>query len=127
MKSIAKVILIGNITKDPVYDEKSGRCSMTIAINRKFTSNGEKKEETDFFKLVAWEKLAELCHTLLKRASTVYVEGRLHNFEIDGKVETEVIINEMIDFRRYENENSKPVQPKVDVKIEEKSSNEVQV
>ena len=122
MKNIAKVTIIGNLVKDPLYDEVSKRCTMTIAVNRQFTSNGIKKEEANFFKVLAWDKLGELCHSMLKRGSTIYVEGRLHNFQSGDRVETEIIMNEMIDFRRKETVND----PEATI-VTEKSPDQVQV
>lgn len=109
--SLNKVLLIGNLTRDPeLRYTPSGAavCSFGIATNRFYTaSDGEKKEETEFVKIVSWNKLAELCSQLLSKGRKVYVEGRLQtrSWETpDGqsKQTTEVVIDDMriLDSRR---------------------------
>ena len=70
MKSLNKVQLIGNLTKDPeVKYTATGMAvaTFTIATNRGWTTEtGEKKDEVDFTRIVAWNKLAEICGQLLK-------------------------------------------------------------
>jgi len=79
--SLNKVMLIGNLTRDPeMRYTPSGAavCTFGMATNRYYTaSDGEKKEETEFIKIVSWNKLAELCSQLLTKGRKVYVEGRL--------------------------------------------------
>lgn len=105
MKSLNKVQLIGNLTKDPELKYTGtgmAIATFTIATNRSWTTEtGEKKEEADFTRLVAWNKLAEICGQLLKKGRKVYVEGRLSNRSYqdkDGvtKYISEVVINDMI-------------------------------
>lgn len=105
MKSLNKVQLIGNLTRDPELKYTGtgmAVCSFTIATNRSWTTDtGEKKEEADFTRIVAWNKLAEICGQLLKKGRKVYVEGRLSNRSYqdkDGvtKYISEVVINDMI-------------------------------
>jgi single-strand DNA-binding protein len=105
MKSLNKVQLIGNITRDPELKYTgtgTAVCTFTIATNRSWnTDTGEKKEEADFTRIVAWQKLAEICGQLLKKGRKVYVEGRLSNRSYqdkDGvtKYITEVVISDMI-------------------------------
>lgn len=102
--SLNKVLLIGNLTRDPeLRYTPSGAavCTFGIATNRYYTaSDGEKKEETEFIKIVSWNKLAELCSQLLSKGRKVYVEGRLQtrNWETpDGQPRqtTEVVIDDM--------------------------------
>lgn len=102
--SLNKVLLIGNLTRDPeMRYTPSGAavCTFGIATNRYYVaSDGQKKEETEFIKIVAWNKLAELCSQLLVKGRKVYVEGRLQtrNWETpDGqnKQTTEVVIDDM--------------------------------
>lgn len=104
-KSLNKVQLIGNLTRDPELKyTPSGAavCSFGIATNRQWTTDtGEKKDEADFHRLVAWNKLAEICGQLLKKGRKVYVEGRLQTRSWqaqDGtqRQTTEVVINDMI-------------------------------
>lgn len=109
--SLNKVLLIGNLTRDPeLRYTPSGAavCSFGLATNRYYVaSDGTKKEEAEFIKIVAWNKLAELCSQLLSRGRKVYVEGRLQtrSWETpDGvtKQTTEVVIDDMriLDSRR---------------------------
>lgn len=81
-RSLNKVMLIGNLTRDPeLRYTPSGTavCSFSLATNRSWTPSdgGERKEETEFHRIVAWNKLAELCSQLLTKGRKVYVEGRL--------------------------------------------------
>ena len=99
-----KVLLIGNLTRDPeLRYTPSGAavCTFSVATNRSYTSaDGTKKEETEFIRIVSWNKLAELCSQLLAKGRKVYVEGRLQtrSWETpDGqsKQTTEVVIDDM--------------------------------
>lgn len=102
--SLNKVLLIGNLTRDPeLRYTPSGAavCTFGLATNRSYTaSDGTKKEETEFHKVVSWNKLGELCSQLLKKGRKVYVEGRLstRSWETpDGqnRTTTEVVIDDM--------------------------------
>lgn len=75
-----KVILMGNLTKDPrLASIMSGStvCEFSIAINRRYTVNGQEKEEVCFVDIVVWGKQADSCGKYLHKGSTVFVEGRL--------------------------------------------------
>lgn len=109
--SLNKVLLIGNLTRDPeLRYTPSGAavCTFGIATNRTYvSSDGTKKEEAEFMRIVAWNKLAELCSQLLTKGRKVYVEGRLQtrSWETpDGvtRQTTEVVIDDMriLDSRR---------------------------
>lgn len=109
--SLNKVLLIGNLTRDPeLRYTPSGAavCTFTVATNRAYvSSDGTKKEESEFTRVVAWNKLAELCSQLLTKGRKVYVEGRLstRSWETpDGQTKymTEVVIDDMriLDSRR---------------------------
>src|SRR5258708_5204645 len=102
-RSWNRVELIGNATKDPeIRYTPSGAavCTFSIATNRTFVSDGEKKEEVDFHRLVAWNKLAELCAQLIKKGTKLFVSGRLQNrsWEQDGQTKymTEIVLEDMI-------------------------------
>lgn len=97
-----KVILIGNLTKDPEFQTTNSGISIarfTIAVQRKFeNANGEK--ETDFLSVVAWRSLADLVKKYVKKGNKVCVCGSLQtrNFEAqDGskKYVTEIIADEV--------------------------------
>ena len=76
-----KIMLIGNLGKDPELNVTSDGTPITkfsIAVNRTTkTQSGEKKEETEWFNIVAWRQLAEICERYLHKGSKVYIEGRL--------------------------------------------------
>ena len=104
-RSLNKVSLIGNLTRDPELrytPQGTAVCTFSIATNRSWmTDSGEKKEEADFHRVVAWNKLAELCSQLLTKGRKVYVEGRLSNRSWTGqdgaqRSITEIVINDMI-------------------------------
>lgn len=104
-RSLNKVTLIGNLTRDPeLRYTPSGTavCTFGLATNRQWTTDsGERKEDVEFHRIVCWQKLAELCAQLLSKGRKTYVEGRLQTRKWTGKDEverttTEVVINEMI-------------------------------
>lgn len=104
-KSLNKVMLIGNLTRDPEMrytPQGTAVCTFGVATNRSWTTeSGEKKEEADFHNIVAWNKLAEICAQLLKKGRKVYVEGRLSTRSWQGqdgtqKQRTEVVISDMV-------------------------------
>jgi single-strand DNA-binding protein len=99
-----KVMLIGNLGKDPEMRYTANGTAMvnfTLAVNRSFTSESERKEETEWFRVVAWQKLAELVSQHLQKGRKVYVEGRLTTRSWDGQdgqkhYTTEVIANQVL-------------------------------
>jgi single-strand DNA-binding protein len=104
-RSLNKVMLIGNLTRDPELrytPTGAAVCTIGLATNRTWTTDsGEKKEETEFHRVVAWNKLAELCSQLLTKGRKIYVEGRLRTSTWqtqDGaqRSTTEVVIEDMI-------------------------------
>jgi single-strand DNA-binding protein len=104
-RSLNRVQLIGNLTRDPELrytPQGTAVCSFSIATNRSWTTDsGEKKDEADFHRIVAWNKLAELCSQFLSKGRKVYVEGRLSTRNWTGqdggqRSTTEVIISDMI-------------------------------
>ena len=81
MPSLNKVMIIGNVGNEPeMRFTPSGKpvTSFSVATNRVYSSaDGERKEETEWFNIVVWNKLAELCNKFLGKGRLVYVEGRL--------------------------------------------------
>ena len=79
--SYQKLVLVGNLGRDPeLRYTPSGQavCNMNIATNRSYTkSDGEKVEETVWFRVTAWGAMAETCNTYLAKGRQVLVEGRL--------------------------------------------------
>ncbi len=104
-RSLNKVTLIGNLTRDPELrytPAGTAVCTFGLATNRSWTTQtGEQKEDTEFHRIVAWNKLGELCAQLLTKGRKTYVEGRLstHSWTAqDGtqRTSTEVVIEDMI-------------------------------
>lgn len=81
MASLNKVILIGNLTRDPEirYTPKgSAVCDLGLAVNRRYTTeSGERQEEVTFLDVVLWGKQAELAGQYLHKGRSVFIEGRL--------------------------------------------------
>jgi len=105
MRSVNKVVLIGNLTRDPeMKTTQSGQpiTTFSIATNREWvTKDGEKHTSTEYHDLIAWSRLAELCSKYLKKGKLIYVEGYLktrswENEEGVKKYRTEVVIDDMI-------------------------------
>lgn len=103
-RSLNKVILIGNLTKDVELrytPQGSPVATFGIATNRTWKVGNDLKEDAEFHNVVAWNKLAELCSQLLVKGSRVYVEGRLQTrdwVDTSGqkRYKTEIVILEMI-------------------------------
>jgi single-strand DNA-binding protein len=105
-RSLNKVMLIGNVTRDPELrytPNGTAVCSFGLATNRSWMPEGgtERREEAEFHKLVAWNKLAELCSQLITKGRKIYVEGRLQSrsWETpDGekRQSTEIVIEDMM-------------------------------
>ncbi len=99
-KGLNKVMLIGRLGQDPeMRYTPSGRplTKLQLAVNRSWTaSDGEKKTETEWFNVVAWGKLAEICNQYLTKGQQVYIEGRIHTRrwkDDDGTQHASVEIN----------------------------------
>lgn len=88
-KSLNKVTLIGNLTRDPELKytpQGTAVCSFGVATNRGWTTKtGETKEDVQFHRIVAWQKLAELCANLLAKGRKIYLEGRITYRSFEGK------------------------------------------
>ncbi len=104
-RSLNRVQLIGNLTRDPELrytPQGTAVCSFGLATNRSWTTDtGEKRDEAEFHRIVAWNKLAELCSQFLTKGKKVFVEGRLSTrtwSAQDGtqKSTTEIIISDII-------------------------------
>lgn len=104
-RSLNRVQLIGNLTRDPELrytPTGTAVCTFGLATNRSWTTDtGEKKEETEFHKIVAWNKLGELCSQLLSKGRKVFVEGRIAYRKYtkqDGTEQntTEIVIDDMM-------------------------------
>ncbi len=105
MRSVNKVILIGNLTRDPeLKNTTSGQSIVTfgLATNRQWTtSSREKRSSAEFHECVAWAKLAEICQQHLRKGMLVYVEGYLKTRSWDledgtRRFRTEIVLQDMI-------------------------------
>src|SRR5215467_13851051 len=99
-----KIMLIGNLGKDPELQlsaEGTPFTRFSLAVNRSYTSSsGEKVEETEWFNIVVWRQLAEICERYLHKGSKVYIEGRLSQRKYTDKegvqrTSVEVIASDM--------------------------------
>ncbi len=106
-RSINRAQLLGNLTRDPElkYTPNGAPvCTFGIATNRSWaTQEGQTKEETQYHRIVAWNKLAELCAKLLAKGRKVYVEGRIAYRSFTGKDGlqksiTEIVLDDFIVF-----------------------------
>jgi single-strand DNA-binding protein len=99
-----KVMLIGNLGADPEMRYTANGSAITtfrIAVSRGFSMEGERREETEWFTIVTWNKLAELLGQHLQKGRKVFVEGRLTTRSWDGpdgqkRYRTEVIANQVL-------------------------------
>jgi len=102
MASLNKVMIIGNVGSEPeMRFTPNGNpvTSFRVATNRMYTTaDGERKQETEWFTVVAWNKLAEQCNQFLSKGRLVYAEGRLHTRTWEGQdgqkhYRTEIVAN----------------------------------
>ena len=105
MRSVNKVIIIGNLTRDPELKQtQSGQPVTTfgVATNREWMTKGsERKKSTEFHEVVAWAKLAEVCHRYLRKGKLVYIEGYLKTRSWESETgekrfRTEIVLHDMI-------------------------------
>ncbi len=104
MSGVNKVILIGNLGGDPTVrytPQGTAVANFNIATTERFTNkNGEKEERTEWHRIVAWSKLAEICQQYLKKGKQVYIEGRLQTRQWEDqqgqkRQTTEIVANVM--------------------------------
>jgi single-strand DNA-binding protein len=97
-------MLIGNVGSDPeMRFTPNGNpvTSFRLATNRFYTVDGERRQETEWFSIVAWKKLAELCNQFLAKGRSVYVDGSLRTRTWEGqdgqkRSRVEVIANQVL-------------------------------
>jgi single-strand DNA-binding protein len=105
-KSVNKVFLVGNLTREPEMhytENKKLVCTFGVATNRSWQAYDaqEKHEETEYHRIVAWDKLAETCHQYLRKGRKVHIEGRLHTRTYTDKDDvkrevTEIVLEELV-------------------------------
>lgn len=100
MRTVNKVILIGNITRDPAIKttENNKKVALfTIATNRYYkTADGEQRSESEFTNCVSWWNLAEKCEQFLTKGKLIYAEGRLKTRIIEKEDETRIYKTEIV-------------------------------
>lgn len=105
MRSVNKVILVGNLTRDPETRQAPNSqtvVTFNIATNREWmTKDGRKQNSTEYHELVAWARLADICSRFLKKGKLVYVEGYLKTRNWDSpegvkKFKTEIVVQDLI-------------------------------
>ena len=105
-KSVNKVILLGNLGKDPevkVTPNGTPVAKFTLATNERYKDkNGQWQDRTEWHNLVAWQRTAEIIGEYVKKGSKVYVEGSLRTSSWDDKnsgekkYRTEIIVNDLV-------------------------------
>ncbi len=99
-RSLNKVTLVGNLTRDPELKytpQGTAVCSFGVATNRSWTTkSGDTKEDVQFHRITAWQKLAELCANLLSKGRKIYLEGRITYRSFEGKDGVQRNITEII-------------------------------
>jgi len=99
VSGVNKVIIVGNLGKDPEVKAvgQTTVANFSLATSESYTKDGQKQEKTEWHKIVAWGKLAELAGQYLRKGRQVYVEGKLQTreYEKDGqkRYSTEIVAN----------------------------------
>ncbi len=100
MASLNKIMLIGNVGKDPEMRFTPNGVpvvSFSLATSRTFgAADGERRQETEWFTVIAWRKQAESCNQFLTKGQKVYVEGRLHSRTWEGQDGQKHFVNEVV-------------------------------
>ena len=99
-----KITVIGNVGRDPEMRYTPNGTSLTkfsIATSRRYTSGGERREETDWFDVTAFGRLGELVSQYVTKGSKLYVEGRFHSRSWEGRdgvtrTSNEITANEVV-------------------------------
>tara|TARA_R100000963_G_scaffold29150_1_gene20280 strand:+ start:746 stop:1210 length:465 start_codon:yes stop_codon:yes gene_type:complete len=124
MPGINKVILIGRLGAKPEYkqfDNGGSKARFNLATSEKWNdkNTGEKKERTEWHRVILWNKLADIGNQYLSKGSQVYIEGKLENEEYQDKQGitrrvTQVVVNsfggsmQMLDSKRQPTQNTDP-------------------
>src|SRR5918992_5246104 len=104
MSSVNEITLVGNLTRDPELRHTSNKkpvCVMGLATNRNWTDeNGERHEEPEYHRIVAFDRLAETCNQYLRRGRKIYARGRLQYRTYTGqdgmeKFSAEIVLEKM--------------------------------
>lgn len=103
MANLNKVLIIGNVGKEPEMrftPNGDAVCGFSVAVNSFHTgADGEKKQDTEWFTVIAWKRLAETCNQFVTTGMSIYVEGQLktHSWEHEGikRYKTELIAHQV--------------------------------
>jgi single-strand DNA-binding protein len=104
MAGLCKAMIIGNLGRDPEMRYTAAGKPVTnfsVAVSRRYTVEGETREETQWFRVSAWNQLAERCSQYLTKGQRVYVEGRLQTRQWTGndgqtRTEVEIVANDVV-------------------------------
>jgi single-strand DNA-binding protein len=99
-RSLNRIVLVGNLTRDPELKYTpagTAVCTFGVATNRSWTTaDGQTKDDVQYHRIVAWQKLAELCSKLLTKGRKVYLEGRLTYRTFTGKDNVQRTVAEIV-------------------------------
>ena len=93
-----KVVLIGNLTRDPELQTTNGGvsvCRFSLAVSRRF-ANADGERETDFLNIVVWRNIGENCHKFLKKGSKVAIVGNIQSRSYDATDGTKRYVTEVV-------------------------------
>lgn len=130
-RSLNRIEIIGNLTRDPELKYTpagTAVCTFGVATNRSWTTaDGQIKEDTQYHRIVAWQKLAELCGKLLVKGRKVYAVGRITYRTFTGKDGqqrsiTEIVLDDFIVF--YDNKRATSEEGQLDIKAGEAAGSE---
>ncbi len=119
-RGLNKIMLIGHLGRDPeMRYTPSGKsvASFSIAVNRSWESkDGTRRNQTEWFNVIAWESLAEFCKQALSKGKQVYVEGRLQTRRWDDpqgnqRLSVEIIASELIPLGEKNLSHEAPTEP----------------
>ena len=105
MSGVNKVILVGNLGSDPQIrytPQQTAVANFSLATTERFTNkNGERESRTEWHRIVAWARLAEICSEYLKKGKQVYIEGRIQTRQWEDKdgnkrTSTEIVATNMV-------------------------------
>lgn len=122
-RGLNKVQIIGNLGRDPEMrftQDGTPVTNFSVAVNDSWQGrDGEQRERTEWFRIVAWRRLAEITNEYLRQGSRVYVEGRLETREWqdregNDRTTTELIARDLLMLGGRDNEGSQQMQPEND-------------
>ena len=132
-RGLNKVMIIGHLGRDPeMRYTPSGRpvTTFSVAVSRSWnTVDGERHSETEWFNIVAWGNLAEICKQYLNKGQQVFIEGRLQTRRWDDKegqkhTSVEVVANEMMMLGERRDSSTQPPEAESEVEQAETGSHE---